>query len=101
MLLACLRTKELERGRLGGDEHQLDAIDALGGEIGRGQQGQLVERQRPTAPARHHECHAFHPATFEVVQKLGHPVGPAGTPERESLGKRSSPAPPQAITRAS
>ena len=86
--LARLRAEQLQWRRLGRHQHQLNP-STLGRKARRGQQGELVERQRPSGLARQSERDAPDPAALEVLEQIGEPLAGAGSAEGERFGKRS------------
>jgi hypothetical protein len=70
------------------DQGQLDVLGTRGADDGRGHEGQLVERQWPERPRRHHEGDGAGVPRAQAVQQAGEPaLAPIGSEgDRRGVG---------------
>ena len=92
--VAALASEELERLFLGRDERELDSLDLVGAEMGRGHQRQLVERQRPDRAPGHGEGDPAHVAGDDLLEQGAELLRVRGAAEgqraRNSLGRNGA-----------
>ena len=85
----CIEAEVPQRSLLRRDERQRDVHTHRERTL-RGQQGQLVERQRPRGAARDHEDDALHRGELHVLDQPVHRLGILEPAERHATGVRGA-----------
>jgi hypothetical protein len=96
--LASRAAEQLQRLVLRGDERQLDVVELALGEVGRGHQGELVDRQRPDGSPGHDEGDPSRPTGDDLPEEVADSLGVRRAAEGQGAGVGTA---PQATSRTS
>jgi hypothetical protein len=85
--LAALTAEEGQASILRTEETQLDSLDVVPGEVARGHQRKLMQRQQPPGRAGRNERGAAGLAAAQPLEQLLDRAGPTFDAERDRIGK--------------